>query len=341
MTIRILTLAACVSIALVGARPAAHGPQEEQRTTAPVAEEGIDFVFRRPVYNGLGVESLRELRGKPVLIEYWSHRCSPCVGSAVPDALRIQEDFGDDVQVLLCEAGRSGPTQVLSYALNRRWLNTGAMWTTEQPVKRETHDVPYFVLLDAQGFVAMEGIASDQRRELEQKVEDLVRETAKGPKDLPRELAKAIVEAGDGNFAKARQIAQGAIEDAGEDALKREEAKRVLATVEERLEQRLKRARWMLDNGYPIEATDALGKLAKGVKGWEEPETRVAGMTAELDTEEMKTEIEAQKALQKIEKKLFEDPDVRQVKQLQKVIEKFPRTKTAERAKMLAKIAAI
>jgi hypothetical protein len=54
----------------------------------------------------------------------------------------------------------------------------------------------------------------------------------------------------------------------------------------------------------------------------------------------MKLELEAQKALQKIERKVFEDPDVRWVKSLQRIVEKYPRTKTAERAKKLAKIAA-
>jgi hypothetical protein len=341
MTSRTLILAVSAAAALGTAQLASNAARQAEHTAAPPLAGGVDYAFRRPVYNGFGIESLRELRGKPVLIEYWSHQCSPCVSSAVPDALRLQADFGESLQVLLCETGRSAENQVLSYALNKGWLTTSTMWTSESPVKRESRDVPYFVLLDAQGEIAMEGIASEQRRELEQTVGDLVKETAKGPRELSRELAKAITEANDGNFTKAREIAQAAVDEAGDDTVKLQEARQVLASVEERLEQRLKRARWMLDNGYPIEATDALAKLAKGVKGWEEPEQRATDMTAELETPEMKFELEAQKALQKIEKKMFEDPDVRLVKQLQKIVEKYPRTKTAERAKQLAKIASI
>ena len=55
----------------------------------------------------------------------------------------------------------------------------------------------------------------------------------------------------------------------------------------------------------------------------------------------MKIEREAQKALQRVEKKLFRDPDVKWVSHLQKVVEKDPRTKTSERAKQLAKFASI
>lgn len=30
-----------------------------------------DFTFRSPVQNGMGVKSLADLRGKPVLVEFW------------------------------------------------------------------------------------------------------------------------------------------------------------------------------------------------------------------------------------------------------------------------------
>lgn len=340
MTFRNHFLVLSVLAALTGLVHEAHAAPQE-RTSSPPTPEGVDFSFRRPLYNGYGLAQLSELRGKPVLIEYWSHHCPPCINTAVPSALRLQEQHGSSLQVVMCDAGLSSESQVLSYALNKRWLTTSTMWTTERPVPRATSDLPYFVLLDAEGKVVKEGVAAERDRELDQAVAQLVKETAKGPRELSRELAKAITECNEGNYAKARDLAQHEVVAAGDDGVKAQEAKRVLATIETRLEQRLKRTRWMLDNGYPIEATDALAALAKGLKGWSKPELQVAEMTAELDTPEMKLELDAQRELQKIEKKLFEDPDVRWVKQLQKVVEKYPRTKTAERAKQLAKIASI
>ena len=111
--------------------------------------------------------------------------------------------------------------------------------------------------------------------------------------------------------------------------------------IRERLDQKLKQVRWMLGNGYPIEAGEAVERLSKSIKGWPERESQLAGLSQELETPEMQLELEAQKALQKIERKVFEDPDVRWVKHLQKIVEKYPRTKTAERAQKLAKIAAV
>jgi hypothetical protein len=48
---------------------------------APVAfalptgdETAPDYSFRSPVLNGMGIKSLAELRGKPLLIEFWGTR---------------------------------------------------------------------------------------------------------------------------------------------------------------------------------------------------------------------------------------------------------------------------
>ena len=38
------------------------------------AAETTDFEFRTPLLNGLGVDELSDLRGKPVLVEFWGTR---------------------------------------------------------------------------------------------------------------------------------------------------------------------------------------------------------------------------------------------------------------------------
>lgn len=34
----------------------------------------VDYIFNEPLVDGLGLSSLRELRGKPVLVEFWGTR---------------------------------------------------------------------------------------------------------------------------------------------------------------------------------------------------------------------------------------------------------------------------
>lgn len=333
MYLRTSTLAAC-GVAALGALVLAQ-------TTATKIVTGETYTFRRPVYNGYGLERLEDLRGKPVLVEFWSYHCPPCVGSAIPDTLRLHAKYGDGMHLLFSETGGASENQVLSYALSKGWLGTPAMWTTEQPIERQGNNVPYFALLSSDGEIVLEGIATERTAEIESSLDQLVKEGERVPREVSRELAKALAESGEGNYARAREIALRELEDAVGDGFRTQDAKRVLAQIEERLDQKVKQLRWMLDNGYPIEAGEAVLKLGKSVKGWPEREIQLAGFALELETPEMKLELEAQKALQKIERKVFEDPDVRWVKSLQKIVEKYPRTKTAERAQKLAKIAAI
>jgi hypothetical protein len=33
-----------------------------------------EYTFKNPLENGMGVMSLQDLRGKPLLVEFWGHR---------------------------------------------------------------------------------------------------------------------------------------------------------------------------------------------------------------------------------------------------------------------------
>ena len=333
MTLRTPLLAACATLVI--------GTVAGTQTSAPRTATGETYTFKRDLVHGYGISSLEDLRGKTALVMYWSHRCSPCVGYGVPGAIKLKDKYGEDLQVILAEVGGASENQLGSYALGKKWLGSEVMWTTEQPVRRESSEVPYFALLSPEGVIVDEGISTESTSKLDDAIGQLVKNTSKAPRELPRELGKAVIELNAGNYGKARAMAQKAMAAAGDDGVKLNEAKRVLDMVSARLDVRVKRIRWMLDSGYPIEAGDLLNKLEKSIKGWEEREKQMADLLDELDTPEMKLEIEAEKALKKIEHKLFADPDVRWVKNLQRIVEKYPRTKTAERAKQLAKIVSI
>ncbi|MEM7305118.1 MAG: hypothetical protein AAF682_00540 [Planctomycetota bacterium] len=331
MTIRPSLLAACAALVL--------GVLGNTQTSAPAQTKSEHYTFRRPLINGRGVSRLADLQGKPVLIEYWSHACSPCTGVAVPAALRMQQEFGDDIQVILVEVGGVSDQQLASYVLGKGWMGSPAMWTTERPVRTEEVEIPSFVLLSTEGEVALKGLTDEHQSSLDDAVGGLIR--SKPPKELPRGLNRAWTECNDGNYAKAHDIASKFVEDERDDGVKRAAGERVLKMIRERLDSRFQRVGWMMDNGYPIEAMEMLDELRKGVKGMAKREEAIRTIEQRLATPEMKLEVEAQKALAKVEKKLYEDPSVRYVKQLQKIVEKYPRTKSAERASKLVKVAGI
>jgi len=54
-------LSAIVAIAL-GIPPAA---------AIPAGDEAADYKFREPPLNSLGIKSLAEMRGKPIVIDFW------------------------------------------------------------------------------------------------------------------------------------------------------------------------------------------------------------------------------------------------------------------------------
>lgn len=43
-------------------------------SNSPAGDGPVDFRFSKPPVNGLGLQSLAELRGKPVLIDFWGTR---------------------------------------------------------------------------------------------------------------------------------------------------------------------------------------------------------------------------------------------------------------------------
>jgi acyl-CoA synthetase (AMP-forming)/AMP-acid ligase II len=140
-----------LAVALAGRAPTAGDP------AAPV-----DYAFRRPPINDLGIASLADLRGKPVLIEFWGTRCSPCVRSAVPASLALQETHGDDLQVVFVEAQGSPAEEIERFALARKWLGGRALWTSEAPVQVAGNALPKFALLDRGGRLILSGRTKDR-----------------------------------------------------------------------------------------------------------------------------------------------------------------------------------
>jgi DNA-binding beta-propeller fold protein YncE len=59
---------------------------------APDFGDGLDWVNTDPL-------ALADLRGKVVLLDFWTHGCINCI-QVIPDLQRLQEEFGDDLVVI-------------------------------------------------------------------------------------------------------------------------------------------------------------------------------------------------------------------------------------------------
>lgn len=254
-------------------------------------------------------------------------------------ALKLQEEYGDDIQVLFVEVQGATPEKAEGFALKKKWLGGRAMWTTERPFDVDLQGIPQFGLVSPTGELVLSGYSNRMHSEIKDTIAELVKEGRKAPSDMPKRVGKAWAEMAKGNFAKALDLAREAAAEAGDEA-ERKAAEDLVAAIEERVANRLAGLEWMMENGYLLEAQVQIDALDKALKGHEEAQQRIETCREKLDSEEMKNELAAAKALAKIEKKLYADgPEDKHVKNLMKLAEKHGGTKAAQRASHLAKIA--
>ncbi|MBL8843649.1 MAG: TlpA family protein disulfide reductase [Planctomycetes bacterium] len=319
--------AALLSIAAANAPTEGGGVKEGDRPS---------YSFSQPLVNGRGVKSLADLRGRPVVIDFWGTRCPPCVGTAVPAAIKMQEEFGDDVQVILVESQGSNLEQVQKFAIGKKWASENAIWTTEAPLSTGKSWIPCCVLLGNDGEVLLNDSPISKHSDLERLISEQLKLAKKGPKELGPICAKAWAEFEKGSYAVAFATLEGAAQGA-----ESESADRLAANWSSRIKAKLARLDWAMSNAE-FEQADALAaQLTKGLAG-HALEEKAGELAAKLASDEMKVEREAAKAFAKIEKTLAKDgADANVAKPVAAIVEKFPGTAAAKRAAELQKVMAI
>ncbi len=257
----------------------------------------------------------------------------------MPASIELQREYGDDLQVLFVECQGADLETSEAFAWRQKWMGTQAMWTVERPMDPKGSGLPAFALLDVEGNVLLEGNPLEQKKAIEEAIAEQVKKATAAPAGTPPQLAKAWARFAKGDVAAA--LAE--CDKLGTDVMLNEPAKVLRATMVERTQARIARGRWMLANGYLVEASAHFADLAKDVKGATELETEVAGELVRLQKPDapLAAELEASKALASLQQKMAKDKafDDGNVKALQKLSEKHAGTKAAARAAQLAKLA--
>ncbi len=247
------------------------------------------YTFRSFPVNSLGAKSLADLRGRPVLVEFWGRRCPMCIGGSVPAALKLQESFGDDLAVLFVESQGATRDEVESFAITRRWMGGRAIWTAERPFEVRARSLPYFVLLGSDGRVIAMGDPLAAHKEIDRRVADEIgrREPVVGQSAIAVRAAWSEYQRGRAAAALAelRQLASATGSD--------EPARTALADLSARLERDLARAEWLLDHGYFDEARARIEGLRRSLRGDESWMERLDRFMARFDSPELAGEREA------------------------------------------------
>jgi len=314
--------ALAVPLLVAEAQQSEGGTQVGQKPSYTFRSEGLDTG---------GAKSLADFAGKPVLVDFWGVKCPPCVGFAVPKGVEMQRHYGDDVQVVFVESQGHDLATVERMAYEQGWMGSNAMWTTERPFDVGVNGIPHFALLDVDGKIILQGYSTELHSQLEEAVAQQVELAQKGPKELHKDLKGAWKARAKGEYAKAVEEARRA------EAKGAPDVAAFIAETNARAEAKVRRLQWLVDNGRASRAADDLGALAKNVIGLEGVAEQVNTFATMLASPEMQAELEASKALDKLEQGLVEEGlKARGVdKKFEKLAEKFAGTKAAARATRL------
>lgn len=256
----------------------------------------------------------------------------------MPASIELAKTYGDDLAIIFIECQGLNPVQAESFAYGKKWMGTTAMWTTERPCRSGSRGLPNFVLLSAEGKVLLKGHTNSLKKQIEDLIKKEVSQAKKGPLGAPKSFKKIWGDFGKGKYAAAcaalRKIESSEKKEA-------EAAKQTLEVFQGRIESRIQRTAWMIDNGYLPEAKEQVESLTKSVKGLEEFEASVKELGERLASPDLKAEWTAAKAFAKIEKAIHKNGlDDKMVKQLEKFRAKQEGTMAANRAAHLVNLAA-
>jgi len=308
--------------------------------------EGLDvgdtarYRFRTAPLEARGVARLEDLKGKPVLIFFWGHQ-SWGASEYMKDVLLWQRRWGEDLAVIFVESQGADMTKTEATALRWKWLGTRAMYTTEHPVNLGLVGTPMFALLSNEGTLLQKGVAEMWGMALEGRVMDEIEAgierqvelRRKGPADVPPKVSLAY-----GQFARG-QVTQAFATLAQE--AEAEAVTRAREDFEQRLDLRLKEARWLLEQGRVLAFEEQLERLEQELPDRAEW-SRYEALVAEKSAAGYAQEREAHKDLIKLESRLYDKgPKKPILRSLQNLAKQHAGTKSAERAERLVELAAI
>ena len=254
----------------------------------------------------------------------------------MPASIKLQEEMGENLQVIFVEAQGATRDKAEAFALQRKWLHTRAMWTNERPVPSPGSGLPSFVLIGADGKVLLQGNPMAMKGQIEDAIAEQISLVKKAPEGTPSKLKKAWSEFGKGNFAKALAAAEKVRASAEEDPELAQAAAEALDTFRERVLGQVARVDKMMESGDFVFAEELLGQLHKSVKGHDELEAEVGEVETRLSSQENADEREAATALFKLEQKMAGKGKLeKHASKLAKLAETHSGTKAAARASRL------
>jgi len=252
----------------------------------------------------------------------------------VPASTKLQEKYGEDVQVIFVECQNTPKDTYEAFAWKMKWMGNRSMWTAERPIPTVGKGLPEVALIGVDGEIVLQGYPGDFGKKFDEAVEAEIKKAKEPPAGTPKELKKAwqLFHKGDvaGALAECDKVG-------GDDATKARDEFVARTTA------KIGRVKWLIDAGQISSAEKQLEALEKGVKGDAELAPKIAEQKTRLTSTELAQEREADKAFSSFvadvaKKKPFEEANV---KRAQQIATKHKGTKAAVRAERFVTLSKI
>lgn len=294
---------------------------------AAVGDQVPEFSFGQ-LLNGDGRQNLSDFYGQPVVIDFWGVHCGPCIGAAVPAAIRHDHEFQKDGLVtVLVHSQQATADQLQAFMLktfadNDCLVSVGASTPTPS-----FSGIPHAAIIGVDGKLLFDGPALADPKQMEELIAAELLKVKKGwgATAEARKVRAALYGKND-LFAAATLIA--AMPD-GEDraALQGE--------LDRRYTLRKKMVTEQQANGHWLAAQDAAKDLLRSVGTKAEWLAEVQPMLAAFDSDEGKAGLAADRKLDKVVKQLRDKKRDGAPKALEALVKAAASPKVAARAQSL------
>lgn len=243
----------------------------------------------------------------------------------MPTSTKLQEQFGDDVQVIFVECQNTPKDTYEAFAWKMKWMGNGAMWTTERPMATVGNGLPETAVLGIDGAILMQGNPGNFGKKMEAAVAAEVKKSKEVPAGTPTELKKAwqafVKDDVTTAIAECDKVASDAATKAKDEFVARTTA-------------RIDRVKRVIDQGEIGQAEKLLDAIEKSVKGHADLSAKAAVQRKRLAAPEIANEREADKAFASFVAKVAKEKpfDPANVKKAETIAAKYKGTKTADRA---------
>lgn len=305
-----------------------------------VGEKVPDHKFSS-LLNNDGRMSLAEFRGSVVLLDWWGYHCPPCLGYAVPHAIKLFEERAKDGVVCILMESQSLPPNELPGFMMQKFPSNQCFVTSEQPFRTEHQEnyVPFSAVIGVDGTLILDGGTSALGKKLDAAIDAELKKLKTGWGKTP-EIAKArALMHGQGKLVEAQNLLSSIEANITEEAKADfDAAKDELAT---KIAVKKRSVGSLMAEGRFLDAKKAAQEFQASIKGHAEFEKDAAELIAGFATPEVEKELKADQSLAKMLKSYRDKgPGKDGASALTQFAKKNDGTKVAERAKVLAEAAA-